>query len=833
MRRLGIIIVELYFFHKLRLSLTKRFFWWFQTTLVVILLAANAFVREGCAAENAEQWRAVTRVRGTITLEEKSWIHEAGFASTPTTNETRETAQVHFLMVSDHGSATLLWRAESATITGSIQIETNVVPYGRSTTEADFSGVPERLSDFTLMLDPFTGVWQILSPGNVKEKYPVVTTSYGDDPQTNTELQDIVPSTVFNGTVTGKPVMTSANFKEEDTIADRPSRGSSTIGQVRFWPELDDVEVEVTIEGYANWRPFGSVAKPTEAGNHLMARATLLPKGGRAQNLPKVKGFRFALLDTSREPGVAINWPLGATDKDYDLRLTAAPAFAGTLADNAQEISIETTQEDEHAHPFVLAQIDSYDFGGRASLSVICTLADGREVVGQMKGEGENEELIRLPKMLGPDWIAEVWRKDKKVEKLEADSDEEKVEGQEHNGDGYTLYEEYRGWVEAGKHIEGAPDKKDFFVLNEIGADAKGGIALFERVSKLRVHSLLQPAEMSEIERLMNGNHRDAPHRQVDQHGVYLVNTSGQGSFGAGTEEVKNNSRGYTAYRPGLVSRVRVETKGRYDGLFSNDRTASFNVSERDASFAYDRGVAHELLHTVGADHHGEGEDANVFYFQAASDPNNPTHRVRFTPDSPGKDEIFLEQTPLGRPRTPAELKRTRTVTLIWEDTRRDVAESLAAEYERGLAAERGRRAANPPSEDVGGRAARMPYYEKDASYWRETDLYDSVVTSVPKFSMHVTIGDLGQADSGNELCLMRYYFANAYPVKGRENTYYLVRPGPNANRAGRELCTSPKGTGANASSHSPQSRFGDAAEKRGNCFSQICPNDAIPPRKL
>jgi hypothetical protein len=87
----------------------------------------------------------------------------------------------------------------------------------------------------------------------------------------------------------------------------------------------------------------------------------------------------------------------------------------------------------------VLAQIDSYDFGGRASLSVICTLADGREVVGQMKGEGENEELIRLPKMLGPDWIAEVWRKDKKIEKLEADSDEEKVEGQEHNGDGYTL----------------------------------------------------------------------------------------------------------------------------------------------------------------------------------------------------------------------------------------------------------------------------------------------------------------------------------------------------------------------------------------------------------
>ena len=77
----------------------------------------------------------------------------------------------------------------------------------------------------------------------------------------------------------------------------------------------------------------------------------------------------------------------------------------------------------------------------------------------------------------------------------------------------------------------------------------------------------------------------------------------------------------------------------------------------------------------------------------------------------------------------------------------------------------------------------------------------------------------------------MRYYFANAYPVEGRENTYWLVRPGD--NRAGRDLCKSPEGTGANAPSHKPKSRFGNSAPGRGGCFRYICPNDAVPPREL
>jgi hypothetical protein len=194
----------------------------------------------------------------------------------------------------------------------------------------------------------------------------------------------------------------------------------------------------------------------------------------------------------------------------------------GKVSANGQKAEFSGPPKDKAGQPYADAAVESYDFGGRATLQVICELKDGREIVGLMKGEGGQEDLVRLPKMKGPDWIAESWRKAHKVESLSASSDNEKVDGQQDHGDGYTLYEEYRGWVVEGKRIEGDPEGKDFFVLNLIGGDAESGIDLFAQLSELKVHSKLRRGEMSEKTRLMNGNHRDAPHR-VNQHGVWMI----------------------------------------------------------------------------------------------------------------------------------------------------------------------------------------------------------------------------------------------------------------------------------------------------------------------
>lgn len=664
-----------------------------------------------------------------------------------------------------------------------------------------------------------------------------------------------------------------------------PVRGTE---QLLLFPIYEDLECEVTIADYATWQPKGSIKDPAKPGNALIARAVLKSKDGKAADLPEVDRFRFELLDTSREPGICLNWPLGAKDDHYDLRFAefesssvsdkvaamkkffsdwgmtssgdydAASMPAGgvpgwsfpEVSEDGQKGELPEPPKDGGGRPFAEVAIESFDFGGKSELRVTCVLKDGREIVGLMKAEGGGQDLVRLPKRDGPDWVAEPWRKENDAMGLAANDDDEKVEGQTHNGDGFTLYEEYRGWIENGKHVSGDPRKKDLFVRNEIGADAKGGLALFERVSQIRVHAKLRASELIMLpivmtegeanakgERIMNLNHREGPHR-VDQHAVVMITTEGFRSSGGGTEGVISDNKESRAFRPGKVRVVHIEGRGVSDGIFSQQRsTARYKLSDRDASFAYDRGVAHELLHTVGADHHGEGEERKEFYFQGAGDPMNPTHRARFVEEMPPTDSALGGKV-FGNAAVWNNFDRGPTITLLWEDTLQDVAQSLNDDFERELAAER----EHPTSaRDGAERAAKFPQYGKDAQFWSEFEIYNNTASGFTErgakegtgkvFTQFVTVGEMNQADSGNELCLMRYYFATAYPVPGSPKTYYLVRPG--ANRAGRELCKTPEGTGANASSHKPKSRFGDSAPNRGGCFKYICPNDAIPPRTL
>ena len=112
----------------------------------------------------------------------------------------------------------------------------------------------------------------------------------------------------------------------------------------------------------------------------MVARATLKSKTGKLKELPTVKRFKFELLDTSREPGICLNWPLDAKDTDFDLRLAAAPGFAAQLSEKDQKNDVAKTLKDPKGQPYAESQIDSFDFGGRAILGVVCELEDGREI---------------------------------------------------------------------------------------------------------------------------------------------------------------------------------------------------------------------------------------------------------------------------------------------------------------------------------------------------------------------------------------------------------------------------------------------------------------------
>ncbi|MEZ5560728.1 MAG: hypothetical protein R3E86_19550 [Pseudomonadales bacterium] len=591
---------------------------------------------------------------------------------------------------------------------------------------------------------------------------------------------------------------------------------------VLLYPVYADFEVEVQIEGYDDWRPEGSIANPEQPGNHLVATATLKPRNeAGARNMPRVRRFSFSLGGVSREPGVCLNWPLAARDSNPDLRLALA-GVPGALSEEDQVLNIEDPPANDAGQPYGAAQIDAYDYGARAILTVTAELDDGRELVGVLHGADRDWHAVDLPKQSQTVWIADAWTAAHGTAELPPSDDDETTAGQPLNGDGYTLYEEYRGFVVNGRHVEGDPKRKDYFVLNLIGADARPGIALFEELSDLRVHSKLRRSEMSQKDRLMNGNRRDAPHR-VDQHGVWVKEFSiaGLGGFGAYTPLKK----AHVAGRPGIVIGIGLLARNEPWSDFSRPTVdqdsgpESVNIPARDAAFAYDRAIAHELMHSVGVEHHGEGNFRQMFEFLHANDPMNALRTSRFVAWRP--DSVMRA----GNAPQYRNLEPGPTLTLIEEGTGRDLTAEHRASAERYLEYMRRTNMAYY-LEDGARRAARNPDWGQSAQWWADRRLYEA---SAGGMMLHIGV-EHGE-DSGDADCIMRYYFAKAYPRKGSETDFIYIPQGSNV--AGLELCESPRGTGVNAASHEPQSRHGDAAPGRGNCRSQISPNDAIPPRRL
>ncbi len=555
--------------------------------------------------------------------------------------------------------------------------------------------------------------------------------------------------------------------------------------RVLLFPVDDNLEVEVTIDGYDDWRPQGKISDPKKAGNNLRARATLKSRDGKPPEvMSPVRRFVFELKDTSREPGVCMNWPLNAKDNDPDLRLAVVQP-GDQLSEEDQKLIVKTVRQDDQQQYFAEAQVDSYDFGGQAELRVTCELEDGREIIGLIKDDKGAQDIVRVPKTNGPRWIAQSWLEKKGITDLSDDDDEEKVEGQDYKGDGFTLYEEYRGFVENGVRIECDPKKKDLFIVNMADVASREGFSLLERIAKLRVHGRLrEDKEMNTTARLMNGNRRAGPHR-VDQHGVILSNRVDMNNYkaaGGGAQVPVAGADQTKAARPRDTSYCYIVPPDAIHGIFSATSLKLYDLTHLSFNQLYAAAVAHELLHAIGVDHHGDQlMDYRWGEFQSSDNPKNPTGKPRFL------DETLAGNGP--------------PVFYLWEDSGASVAEDQQAVFNQYVA-----------QSASGG----QDWYRHAAEYWCNRLFF---------------VGKPRGTDSGEEACVMRYYFATAYAAKGKSNTFYVIRPG--AKQAETTVCTGAKGTGGNAAAHSPQPRFGDAADGRGDCFAQICPNDAIPPRSI
>jgi len=772
------------------------------------------------------QWDAVQRLRGEAVIESHSTID---WVPPGIQDHDRSSAwlTVSFVLEREEVEGigrTTFWRAVSLAVSGGQTMTQNEVSTTRRHTASESGTYAETLADPGVMevtVDHETGHWETSTPASLEQPFTVSgrrSTWLSYTGRTETEAYDYeltsIPAMAFSGDAPKQLLPLAATWSSDSEDAERGSR-THTEGHITLYPEYDDFELVVTVPGRDRWRPLGSIENPAEPGNAITARAELRPKGRMSGPPPRGRKITFELLRTSREPGVCMNWPNGAggrrdgraeaegmyegiarrtPDRSPDLRLAAGEPAWGKPGEEGQTLEVANPPVNSAKLPFAAARIDSFDFGGRADLRVTCELADGRIFLGTLEGAPPGPGTILLPKREPGAWIPDSWREANQLGgPADGDDDEEEPEGDGAPGDGLTLYEEYRGFVVGGERIEGDPARKDFFIQNQMGGKAQGGIDLFAQLTGLQVHDRLTDREFDFRDRLVNGNTGKGPHR-VDQHGVFIVEndsvSGAKASFWEGTGHG----------RPGLTTGISVSPQS---VLWEIEEQ---NVSEADRARALDRAVAHELLHTVGVEHHGEGSQRYNFVLRPPGDPENPTDKPIFT---------------WGHP-----------VRLLHEETGQDMAELFAAGWRRGPGGELVPGGSTLEERTRWERESRDRDIEGIQKNWRLTrEQATRKLEELQRFTWpldylvkeHFLVGMPGDEHSGDDRCVMRYYFADIYPALGRDDLFYYVPAG--TEPAGLGLCTEARGTGVNDPDHEPQSRYGDATN--GACAESVHVSDA------
>jgi len=440
----------------------------------------------------------------------------------------------------------------------------------------------------------------------------------------------------------------SAQFSVDGPWGDGSGLGQGSFQRkalVQFWPDWNDLEVRVEIEdstnpgtNYSNWRPEGNLETPNQGGPRpLRLKATLRPKSEfptpeQLLAMPPVRRFRFELADTSREPGVCMNWPSPAgtnsppEDSDYDLRFIATVPGAMELSPKKTKAGVRPLPGEDPNLPSAWVLLECFDFGAHANLQVYADLADGRVIVGHMKVGEEKRYLIPIPDRPLGSLVARKWRDDHKVTGADSEDGDDQPEGDGQQGDGFSVYEEYRGFRVNGAHVSLDPAVKDLFVRDLNGGPVEAACRALENKTSdggrkgLKVHEQLRADEWHPS-RVMNPN-RSARSPRVSnelQHGLLLVP--------AGT----NANASYAD----LIALPPRPKNTRQVAVHPTDNTVET--------------IVHEIAHAIGADHHGDSDYYAVWQVREVRAADGTVSR-RFFEQKMKSDPKTGVLTPTGDP---------------------------------------------------------------------------------------------------------------------------------------------------------------------------------------
>ncbi len=308
--------------------------------------------------------------------------------------------------------------------------------------------------------------------------------------------------------------------------------------ETQEWFVQPAIEVEPKLaETPYRWRP-----KHGDANNTLEFTVTV-------SDPPGVEGkFRFTLFDVTREKG----WAMNAGDKEDDtLDLRFVEDDDNFLAPEETDDGwvLEATRMLKEA----TIRIEADDYGAWGRLR--CEVNTGGWWFPCVSMAGER--YVTIPYDEDENKIADFWEEQKGISGDAAADGDETPEGRE-PGDGFSNYEEYRGFKIKGEWTDTDPKQKDLFVHND--ADVKkflvdAGIDLFTTASELTVHRI--EADEYDQERIVNfnrGEHQAITRNLKGQKGLHIVVVP-DGALGA---DVCGRAEGPALGGPNVTEQIQI-----------------------------------------------------------------------------------------------------------------------------------------------------------------------------------------------------------------------------------------------------------------------------------
>ncbi len=253
------------------------------------------------------------------------------------------------------------------------------------------------------------------------------------------------------------PINAGYQVKQDSNESDLRIQGSLVLRGKR-----KPVEAMMTPpEGFEKWMPQADAAENTP-GNGFKVDVKIHVKDQPEEEPTQTAKFKFELIGTSKEKGICNNYPVNGNTGDFDLKISKEANPELTVSEDGQ--SAESKAELKYSGVY----LNAYDWGAYGKLKITAVLDDGQEVIAYIEGNKEKRQL-KIPADENDNYVADAWEKEKGIfEKNYGPDwdDDSQPAGQRRNGDGYTLYEEYRGFQTKAGYSRTSPLKKDLFIYD-------------------------------------------------------------------------------------------------------------------------------------------------------------------------------------------------------------------------------------------------------------------------------------------------------------------------------------------------------------------------------